>query len=238
MRLPVLTLLALTASIAVPAHAFDVRGASIALENRDTSESDDDQQHFTGDIELSFGAELSVQLGVKNANYEESGPGSFGSRGHEAHLIWRLQQVEGLALGAFVGEETFGDWWSFYGIEAKYQVAGFDVEAAIVDYNGPTEFSYSATHTTLELGYSFADRYRVFAGHTAYDQDGVGVWVTNTYVGGSARVYDGIGIYGSIGRNDYDSGAEEDIVTLGLRYDFGGGVTFGQRSYTGLLPND
>ncbi|MCU0826989.1 MAG: hypothetical protein MUE52_06200 [Tabrizicola sp.] len=238
MRLPVIAVLALSANIAVPAQAFDVRGATVTLENRDNSELVLDQQHFTGDIELSFGAEFSLQLGVKNANYEEFGPGSFGSRGHEAHLIWRPQQVEGLALGAFVGEESFGNWWSFYGIEAKYQVAGFDAEAAIVDYNGPTEFSYSATHTTLELGYSFADRYRVFAGHTAYDEDGVGVWVTNTYVGGSARVYDGISIYGSFGTNDYDGGTDEDVVTLGLRYDFGGGVTFGQRSYTDLLPTN
>lgn len=236
MRSTLMTSVALLLIGSLPALAFDVRGATITFENRESPDTID-QQHFTADVELSFGEAFSVQLGVKNANYDEIFDDDFGARGHEAHLIWR-PAVEGLALGVFVGEETFGNWWQFYGIEAKYAAGGFDAEVAIIDYNGPTPTAYSAQHMTLELGYAFADRYRVFAGHSAYDEDGIGTWVTNTYVGGSVRVYDGISVYGSIGENDYDGGDEEEIVTLGLRYDFGNGVTFGQRSYTGLLPNN
>lgn len=226
----------LASCIAVPAAAVEVTGVTLTFEHREPNyDFENPQQHFTGDIELSFGAGFSTQLGIKNTNYD--GPGdAFGSRGHELHLIWRPEQVAGLAVGAFYGEEFFDPWYTYHGIEAQYEVSGVSVEAAVLDYSGE---GYDARHLTLEVGYAINDRFAVFAGHSDLSTDDSSFTATNTYLGGSVAVAQGFSFYGTYGSNRYDDSTDDfEIVTLGVRYDFGQGVTFGQRGYSDLLPND
>jgi hypothetical protein len=218
------------ASFAVPSHAVEVTGATATLDWRN-ADDETHQTHFTGGVELSFGAGFSSQLSVKNTNYSDS-PDDFGSRGHELHLIWR-PPVDGLALGAFYGEEFFDPWFKYHGIEAKYEVAQFSAEAAVLDYSGGT---YDATHMTLQLGYQINDRFGVFAGYSRLDEKDSSFEADITYLGASAKIAAGFSVFGKY--SAVEESQEYETLTVGFRYDFGSGVTFQQRSYTELLPND
>jgi hypothetical protein len=208
-----------------------VTGATVTLDRRDT-DVESDQTHFTAGVELSFGAGFSTQLSVKNTDYSDLSP-DFGSRGHELHLIWR-PPVEGLAVGAFYGEEFFDPWFQYYGVEAKYEVAQFRIEGAVLDYSGG---SYEATHSTLELGYQINDRFGVYAGYSLLDEQNTSFDNDVTYVGASAKLAGGFSLYGKYSAVDV-APDDYETVTIGFRYDFGNGVTFQQRSYNELLPND
>jgi hypothetical protein len=218
--------------LASSASAFEFTGATATLERRDAEDDRGRQDHFTAGVELSFGAGFSTQLSFKNTQYTDSQ--DFGSRGHELHVIWR-PQVEGLALGVFYGEEFFDPWYTYHGIEAKYAAAAFSAEVAALDYSGS---GYDARHMTLELGYQINDRFSVYAGHSILDRNDFSTRSTNTYLGASARVAQGFSVYGQYGENDEGPSDRYGIVTLGVRYDFGEGVTFKQRSYNELLPTD
>lgn len=230
--------LMLIVGLPLPAAALDLSGASLTLEHRHADDDgQDDQLHFTGDVELGFGAGLSAQLGIKNTDYDRSP--NFSARGHELHLIWRPTQVEGLALGIFAGEENLSDWYDFKGIEAKYERAGFSGEIGVSEYNAE---GYQGRHTNLQLGYQVTERVAVFAGRNdVRSADGV-FQADHTYLGGKVALANGISLYGSYGRNSYDtvndSADDFDIMSLGVRYEFGKGVTFRQHSYNGLLPGD
>jgi hypothetical protein len=231
-KLSVVILTAVTSiTTSIAAQAFEFAGATLSLEARDAGDFGS-QNHFTGGVELSFGSGLGTQLSIKNTNYNSGSGEDFGARGHELHLIWR-PQVEGLALGVFCGEEDFDPWFTYHGIEAKYEVSGFSIEAAALDYAGP---SYDARHLTLELGYQINDRFAVYVGHSDAD-DAFGFQASNTYVGGSAKLAQGFSLYGHYGESD-EGGSRFDVVTLGVRYDLGEGVTFRQRSYNELFPID
>lgn len=233
-----IALLSVLASLAAgPVAAFEFTGATLSFVNRSSSNEDFSQKFFSGDVELSFGSGISAQLGLYNANYDYDTQPNFGVFGYELHLIWR-PAVEGLALGAFVGREDFDPYWEYRGIEAKYVGGRFDAEAALLRYEPASAASnptgYTADHLTLELGYRFGDRYRVFGGYTSAEE-AAGVWYEHSYLGGSVELGRGVSIFGSIGQIDYQPDKEE-VVMLGVRYDFRNGVTFGKRGYTALLP--
>jgi hypothetical protein len=230
--------LILVFGLPLPAAAFEFSGASLTLEHRQVGGADrDDQLHFTGDVELGFGAGLSVQLGIKNTDYDRDP--SFSARGHELHLIWRPSQVDGLALGLFAGEEYLDDWYDYKGIEARYERGGFSGEIGLSDYDAE---GYQGRHINLQLGYRNNDRFSVFVGRNDVRSADGDFQADHTYLGGNVALAKGVSLYGSFGRNSYDTvndlADDFNLVTLGVRYDLGKGVTFRQHSYNGLLPGD
>lgn len=226
--------LALALSLAPPAQAFELAGATATHEWRQFDYGYH-ETHFTGAIELSFGAGFGAQLGLKNTN-SPSTPDN-GSFGHEVHLLWR-PDFEGLSLGVFHGEEAFAsDWYTYDGIEAKYEFAGFTGEVAVWDYKGS---ALDARHSLVELGYQINERFGAYLGHTRRDYNpGGGAETTRTYLGGSVALAQGFSVFGEYGEESYDGiSVTTESVSLGLRYDFGKGVTFGQRSLTDISSND
>lgn len=223
--------LALLVSLSVTASAFELVGGTATLEWRN-GQGAERQTHFTGGVELSLGAGFSTQLSVKNTNYRDEDPANnFGSFGYELHAIWR-PQAEGLALGVFTGREDFDPWYGYQGIEAKYDAGSFSAEAAVSDYSGP---GYDARHMTLELGYQINDRFGVVAGYSTLKQDGVNDTAKISYIGATAKVADGFSLFGKYS-DVRGSGFEYGDVEVGIRFDFGNGVTFHQRSYSEIFP--
>jgi hypothetical protein len=234
-----LTLAVLASLLACNAgQAFEVTGASLTFDLRSPSDDSLDQSHFTGTLELTFGAGLGLQLGVQNTVNAYFSDPAFAATGYELHLIWRPQAIEGLALGVVAGVgENFQD-YTYQGIEAKYVSGAFDAEFAYVNYREEVTGIYDAENLTLEVGYRISDRFRAFAGYNSISERGGSFSPTYTFLGGSYRAFEGASIYGSYGVQDFGSGDDVEVVMLGLRYDFGAGRTFSHRSYADSLPGN
>ena len=208
------------------ASAFEIGGGSVEYSYRDGQF--DSQQQVSGSAAFSFGNAFGAQVGLKHAFYED---GTV-SNGGEAHLTYGFGS--GLTAGAFYGVETFDDDdYQYYGAEVAFVTGSFSTEASISRYDGQ---SYEATDFTVDSKYTIGDQLGLLAGyHTVNDGSGSTNYL---YVGGSYSFVPSFAVKATYGRLDYASGSDDAVATLGLVYNFGGGATFSQRSYTEILPSD
>jgi hypothetical protein len=208
------------------AAAFEFSGAEVELEYRDEGSSNDAQVNFDASFALSFGSGIGMQFGLKNAHYT---PGSDGSFGYELHGTYGVS--DNLTLGVFVGEEKFSSIYQYYGIEADYSTDVFSINSAVSRYEGP---GYEATQIVFDGGYSINGRFGLLAG---YHKDNLASGDTSyTYLGASYAAVEGVNLTAKYGV--LDQGTSVEVLTLGIAYTLGEGVTFGNRSYTETFPTD
>jgi hypothetical protein len=222
-------LASVVSSIANTSFALEFSGAEVALEYRDRA-NDGSQTAVDASAALAFGSGFGLQFGLKNADYS---PFDAWATGYELHGTYVASDA--LALGVFAGQEFFGtgsgNAYTYAGIETAYTNGPFSIEVALSRYDG--EF-YEATNLALDGAYSFSDRVDFLAG---YHGNNTTSPVKYAYVGASYMVADGVDLSAKFGNED-DNGANSNIVSLGVSYSLGNGVTFRQRSYTDLFPTN
>jgi hypothetical protein len=211
--------------------ALEFSGATVMLEYRDNDGTDmDDQLHFEGSAALSFGSGIGLQFGLKQDTYK---PDNFESFGYDIHATYDV--TEQVTIGALYGREEFGTRFEYAGVEADFTFGQFGLQASVSRYRELDGGTFEAADSTLDASYDISDRFTLLAGyHHTDDGDGF----SYGYLGGSARVFDGLDLtakYGTLG-GDFADG--QDILSVGVSYSFKGGVIFKQRSYTNLFPSD
>lgn len=203
-------------------QAFEFTGAQANLEYRDAQDRTF-QTHFEASGALSFGSGFGAQIGIKNDDYAPGGSDSFG---FEAHGTYALSDAA--TLGLVYGRESFGSDFRYYGVEAAYSLGMIALDTSLTRYKG--DF-YDATFVTLDGAYTVGDKINLLAGYHRGDD---GSAFDYTYVGAEYAVGSGIGVVAKYG--DGDSSGR--VLSLGVNYTFGQGVSFAQRSYTNFTPAD
>ena len=208
------------------AAAFEFGGASLEYSYRDAEFNS--QQQLSGSAAFSFGNAFGAEVGLKHAIYDNG----LISNGGEVHLTYGFGG--GFTLGVFYGGETFDtDNYQYYGTEAAFVTGSFAAQTSISRYHGD---SYDATNFTLDGEYSFGDQFGVLAGyHNVNDATDSTNYL---FAGASYSFAPSFAVKATYGRLDYNSGTDDTVATLGLTYNFGGGATFNQRTYTEILPTD
>lgn len=225
-----LVLAGVASTVAGASFALEFSGAEIALEYRNNLTANDSQTALDASAALSFGSGFGLQFGIKNADY---GPFVAWASGYEMHGTYDVS--DRLAVGVFAGQEFFGtgtdDAYTYGGIEAAFTSGPASLEVALSDYSGT---SYEATNFALDGKYTLSDRMDLLAG---YHGNNTSEKVKYAYVGASYMVVDGLDLSAKFGHED-DNGANSNILSLGVAYSLGEGVTFRQRSDTDLFPTN
>ena len=224
-----------TSLVAGQASALEFGGANFEITYTATEDFASSQELIAGSAEISFGGPIGLQLDVVNTSYE--GFADSGAFGFGGHIVYEVSPT--VVLGAyFFTEDWTGDTWNSYGVEGIFETGKITYEIAVGAYQeaGDTAyFNFNAIAT-----YHASDRFDVIAGAlVSYWGDfGDAADIYNDFNIGARFTFDsGLYVSGAYNILAYD-GSSDGSVSLGLGFDFGGGVTFSRRAYASLYPGD
>jgi hypothetical protein len=213
------------------ASALEFSGATVSLEYRNNGGNDqDDQLHVEGNAALSFGSGIGLQFGLKHDTYK---PDNFESFGYDLHATYAV--TEQVTIGALYGREEFSTRYEYAGLEADFSFGKFGLQASVSKYRELDGGTFEAADSTLDASYDISDRFALLAGYHHTDDSG---GFSYSYLGGSARVFDGLDLTAKYGTLAGGFAEGQDILSVGVSYSFKSGVIFNQRSYTNLFPSD
>jgi hypothetical protein len=223
--LPVRVLCLLAAS---PASAFDLTGATLRLEHRESPEvGQNDQSHVEGSLAVGLGGKFGLQFGLHQSEYS---PADFTARGYEVHLTYAV--TEEVVLGAFYGRDDFDPAFEVFGLETDLRIDRFGLQTAVYKYQ---RGALDLTEFEIDASFDLSDRLSVLGGLSR--QSG-GIDIDYRYLGAALRVADTLALEARYGRFSDRFDNDREVMSVGLIYSFKGGAIFEQRHFTNLFPTE
>lgn len=213
------------------AYAQEFTGATIYAERLsqtlDGWEGSGEIDTFRGDLEFRMGAFV-VQGGITEYSSEwQTDVSSL-----EVHFGYKLNDA--LTVAVFgVREDWEGYFYEGVGAELAYELNRWSGEVWFKHEYADFDSDYGADVFSTTIEYNLTDRFSVLGRFVNNQFDGDPSSERFVRLGGSMQVTDGLSTDLYFEKMATDSGWLNEMNNLGfaLRYDFGNGVTFGNRSY-------
>lgn len=216
-------------AFASPLWAQGFEGGELSIDAYGFSEGDDlTATNYTGALQFGITSEISVAADISGYDFSLLDDSITNIT---LHGIYRLDQ--GVAVGAFVGNESVGDTDStLYGLEAGYDAGPLAVEGYVASYDDANDSSVLAVSGAYRFNSSIAAIADVGIADLG-DTD-----VNRFSVGGEYSFDAGPDVYAEIGQISSDE-TDGTYIGIGASITFGAndGTTFGQRSiYEAVNP--
>lgn len=211
------------AAIAIPtaAHAEGSGDINIGYRSIDEGEIDGAVQ-YGGAAHVGFGNNWNLQVDGQN-NRVDIGEGDLTISEGAAHVFYR---AEGWAAGGFIsyGDALFDSVYGI-GVEGQLYLGQFTVGGSVESLNADNFDDLDGWIATLGGDYFITDNLQVGAAVLSVDVDG-DYQLTNFNIGGEWRLDNSpFSIYAEYDLIDEELYGEEiDAITIGARWNFGGGT--------------
>lgn len=207
---------------AAQAQSFAFDGAELAFQSFD---SDDDYsgQYLRGSAEVSFGR-FGAQLDLTQFGY--NGETEYTSYG--LHLFYGV--TDQITVGVFYEDDDWdGDVYGSSGFEAAYdngQISGQLAAGRYEERDGAYEFDF----TQIDIGYELQPGLSVLGEITKTSgSEDLGI------VGIGARYETQSGLFAEAMVAQYSEDYDHKVISFEVGYAFGGGTTFDQRDWAGII---
>ena len=237
-----MTLFAASAVLASPSIAFEFTGGEVSLDYSayidDIAGEDLNKTSLEGAVEFGFNRNFAMQvdLGFQNFGFiDESGYNPA------VHGIYHL--TDDTSFGLFLGHDDISSIDAdYFGLQAGYESAGFEVEAywSTGDVSEASLGSADVNIFGLAGAVDIAPNFQLTGGINRADFDG-GISASQFEVGVRYAASDNFILRASIGsakEDAFGTSVSENFFTIGGEITFGAerGATFGQRGLLRLFP--
>lgn len=217
------TVTAVILSTATSAAAFEFTGGTFGVEYTSFPDFDDlSATTYSTDVEFSINPSVSFALSMSSTSFDMDGPYDVTSSGTLLHAIYNVNDA--VKLGAFVGNASvFYYSTDTYGIEAAYDLAGFE----LAGYAGAGEYvDIDTTLAGLSAGYAFSNGFGINAAvdRVVFDDSFDDYTMTTSQIGVEYGFANGVTFYAEAGQYNSETDRysnEESFVNVGATFGFG-----------------